>query len=542
MAIGEVIGLTIKGDASSAVSAFDKVSDSLEALNKQAGKLGAALDGELFGDKPQKAMGSFVGQVKKAESGIDTLRKKVQENWKDFGGGIAKAVVGAVALQKALQFTGEALEEAIARRKFDPAIQGFLDTKQAALTFVADFKKALGDAILDAIAWIDRLSDRLAGVENTRGRTGIGASGRESAKRQMMQSYGLTEKDFVVGIPGVGKYVPGGPGIPGEYVPWEETAEFRILEQGYRAQAGGIYTRKEAANINRLGMGAITGAGGLNDRQPAERNRTRRPLTSGRAPWSNLGSTFYGTGNPITGGWNQLALGGMIADQRSLMEGRAAMGGAGMDFLGGGAGGFLGANQNATSKAFGELEDQTSAIGASLAAMTGGLTAAVDAAIAGNESIGRAFLKGAAGVLKSIALQATGMAAFEAAKAWVFPAAAPLHLAAAAKMAGVAALAGVLSAGAGAAAGAGAGAGAGGYGGASTMPGGGFARAPARNDNGNEAPIHIHIHGSVIGDDQKAMALISSGIQKGIAARRIRDPNARVTRYQTRGASYELAS
>jgi hypothetical protein len=64
-----------------------------------------------------------------------------------------------------------------------------------------------------------------------------------------------------------------------------------------------------------------------------------------------------------------------------------------------------------------ELQDTSTAAGASYAALSSGIAAAVDAAITGSDSIGRAAAKASGGVLKALAVEATGKAAWYALEA-----------------------------------------------------------------------------------------------------------------------------
>jgi hypothetical protein len=180
---------------------------------------------------------------------------------------------------------------------------------------------------------------------------------------------------------------------------------------------------------------------------------------------------------------------------KGLAAAPGALLGAGVD----GISGKLKAQNEAMAEFSKKLGDQTTAIGGAFTAMSAGLTAAVDAAITGSDSIGRAFLKAAGAALRGIALESTARAAYETAMG-IGALANPLtaataagHFASAKAFAVAAAIAGVGSAGLSAAAGSGGGSG----GGASR--GGGNARdyAPvtgAQSDGGSQ---HITINMTV---------------------------------------------
>jgi hypothetical protein len=186
------------------------------------------------------------------------------------------------------------------------------------------------------------------------------------------------------------------------------------------------------------------------------------------------------------------------------------------------------------------LQDTTSAAGAAFSTLTSSITAGVDAAIMGSESIGKAVLKAAAASLKGIAIESAARAAFNTAMGFASAAnpftagAAPGYFAAAKSFAVAAALAGAGAAGLYAAGGSGGGSGGGGGGGGGpgSTPGGGY--APYRSSGGGEGPVNITMHVNAMGvtDRKQAAVALAEATEEAFAARRTRSTSrTRVTRY-----------
>ena len=162
-----------------------------------------------------------------------------------------------------------------------------------------------------------------------------------------------------------------------------------------------------------------------------------------------------------------------------------------------------------------QLGDTSTAAGAAYATLAGGITAAVDAAITGSDSIGKAAAKASAQILKSLAIEATGRAVYEGALAIGSLAmgdakGATLHGLAAAKFAAAAAGLGVLSAGLNAAA-SGGGASAGG---ASAAPGGGFASSRGGSSGGEGGmTVVVNFGDGFVGDHDKVVDFIARAVR-----------------------------
>lgn len=138
------------------------------------------------------------------------------------------------------------------------------------------------------------------------------------------------------------------------------------------------------------------------------------------------------------------------------------------------------------------IYDTSQVSGMAMQGFAGSLAAGVDAAITGQESVGKAFKKAAADAMRAIAAQSIVQAAYEAAMALGSlaignGAAAATHGAAAAKFAATAALAGAMSSSIGSGSGTPSGGGGGGYGSA----GGGVVRAPRAEGTGSTIVVNI---------------------------------------------------
>lgn len=179
----------------------------------------------------------------------------------------------------------------------------------------------------------------------------------------------------------------------------------------------------------------------------------------------------------------------------------------------------------------GQLNDTSSVLGGSFAAMTSGLSAAVDAAVTGSMAIGKAFKQAAAAALKSLAIESAVRAAYNTAMglgALVFrPDAAAGYFAAAAQFSATAVLAG--------AGGAllGGGGGGGGGGAAASGPravpyvGGG-----GGGGGGGPQTIVVNIGGGVVASPTELGRVIDEAVNQGRRAGRVRDEKNVVVRYE----------
>ena len=171
-----------------------------------------------------------------------------------------------------------------------------------------------------------------------------------------------------------------------------------------------------------------------------------------------------------------------------------------------------------------QLGDSTSIAGGAFGALSSGITAAVDAAIAGGDGMAMAFLKASAASLRSMAIESTTKALYHGALAigalaFGDPKGAALHGIAAGKFAATAAAAGVGSAALGAAAGGGGGGGA-----ASAGPaGGGFSAPRGGSDGGGNVTNIFQIgSGAFVGDEKRLAEEIHRTMQAGERSGRTR--------------------
>ena len=281
----------------------------------------------------------------------------------------------------------------------------------------------------------------------------------------------------------------------------------------------------------------------------AQNGNVPKPKTGGgggKAPWNlNLGQVGAGVDWQPTDFW------GRSQDDINAQNNAGAAG----DFFGGAASGF-GSTRERSSGLFGtafagieeqqakmadftaKLQDQHTLIGAGYATLTAGIGAAVDAAITGNESIGKAFAKATAIALKSIAIESTARAVFEGAMALgslaIYDSAgAAKHGLAAAQYAAAAVVAGVGAAALGSASGAFS---PGGGGGGPSTPAGGTSGAGIVNTtsgNGGAQVINVYVTGAVTANDtQKLGEVLSKAIGSGQQAGRVRSSDSVVVHYE----------
>jgi len=169
------------------------------------------------------------------------------------------------------------------------------------------------------------------------------------------------------------------------------------------------------------------------------------------------------------------------------------------------------------------ISDRTTLLGGGFGAMTDAITASVDAAITGSDSIGKAFLKASAMALKALAIESTVRALYNTAMGvgavFLNPAAAGGYFAAAAQFAATAVLAGAGAAALGAATGGfsgGSSAGARGYAG-----GGGFHDYSSARGGGGDT-INVYVTGQ-LGSAGETGRQIADAVQKARRSGRIKD-------------------
>lgn len=169
------------------------------------------------------------------------------------------------------------------------------------------------------------------------------------------------------------------------------------------------------------------------------------------------------------------------------------------------------------------LKDQNTALGAGFSTLQSGISAAVDAAISGSDSIGKAFAKASAAALKSIAIESTVRALYETAVGFSMlfipggQAAAAGHFKSAAVFAAAAAAAGLGSAALSALGG----------GGGSSAGGGGTPNSTGVNQQPVNAPqaqtINVYVSGAITAGSYAELGqTIQKATQLGQQAGRVR--------------------
>mgnify|MGYP001615150870 CR=1 FL=1 len=176
-----------------------------------------------------------------------------------------------------------------------------------------------------------------------------------------------------------------------------------------------------------------------------------------------------------------------------------------------------------------QLSDQTTLAGGAYAVFGGAMSAAIDAAIMGNESIGTAALKAVASVLRGIAQESAVKALFEVAQGWAaFAIGSPTaigHFKASAAFAATATAAGVGAAALYSATGS-----RGGPGGSSAgAAGGGYSSPGSRSGSGGGDTIIVQVGDGFVGDAHALAEEIDRKVRAGKRAGIVRDGQGAVT-------------
>lgn len=181
-----------------------------------------------------------------------------------------------------------------------------------------------------------------------------------------------------------------------------------------------------------------------------------------------------------------------------------------------------------------KLQEITSLQGAAFSTLSGGIAAAVDAAVTGSDSIGKAAVKAAAMALKAIAIEST-VKALESTARGLYALSNPLtaaqaggYFTAAAKFAATAVAAGVGAAALGQSVGAFGGGGGGSGASASRGAGGGFV-SPSRGGGDGGVTYNFFIGDGYIGRPKELAEEIDNRLRAGKRSGRIRDGGSVVT-------------
>jgi hypothetical protein len=211
----------------------------------------------------------------------------------------------------------------------------------------------------------------------------------------------------------------------------------------------------------------------------------------------------------------QAILGGDRALSRGIDWGREVIGGArgrvgnDYDLSGIGEAALSSVDSDRMQKISDMLNDRTQMLGGAFGAFSDGIAAAVDAAVTGSDSIGRAFLKASAAALKALAIESTVRALYNTAMGFaaaanpLTAATAPGYFASAKVFAATAALAGVGAVGLGAAAGGGGGSYGGG--GPSSQPGGGNFTGSRAQAAGPQS-ITVNLYGTIAAGSKREVS------------------------------------
>lgn len=176
-----------------------------------------------------------------------------------------------------------------------------------------------------------------------------------------------------------------------------------------------------------------------------------------------------------------------------------------------------------------QLRDQTSAVGAAYSTLSAGITAGVEAAIAGSDNIGKAALKAAQTQLKAIAIQSTVQALYSTALGLFGD---PTKFAAAAKFAATAVAAGVGSAALGSMVGSGGGA-------SASMPTGGPSASAGNvtggssRQDGSAQNVTINMYGTIAaGSKREVGESLVSATDLARRAGRVRSEQSTTVRFE----------
>jgi hypothetical protein len=413
--------------------------------------------------------------------------------------------------------------------------------------FIAEANRATQDLIIRFLKGIDSIQRRLGIVDETMTRQGsIAASARDSAITEL---YGGTEQ--FAALPA---HLREGLLASPEY----RAAEARYSRQFQSRYAGADIAKIRQQQATALGLTLPATFAGIRGGQnfagllgEDDTERLGEFLSSGGGGGGGRAAAGTGRSQFLSGVFGAVTRWGRSQPGTLERIGDSARGlGSGLSsFFGGPAAaedtgsGFSGllsgsdVGQSFRDQKFEDfqkqMEDRATLVGSAFETMTAGLNAAVDAAITGSESIGKAWMKASAMALRALSIENTGRAAtagalaigalfFNPAAAAGFAKQAAAHAAAAAITGAGAALLGAAS---------GAFGGGGGGGGPGAAPGGGFASHRGGSGDG-PTNITVNLHGFVGTNEEQAIAVIADGLEKGIAARRVRDPGrARSVRY-----------
>jgi hypothetical protein len=587
------VKLPIEVEDKKALAELKNIQRALGAVGKESTALNAAIarSMESMAQKTKFAMDDIVEKTKKAKMGWTEFNQALE-----IGSKVIKGVQKAVELAK---FADEfkRLERAIpvekmrelerqaggTASKFElmqkaakdmgiSATEGMDATGKALHRVLGEWenffdraKVAVGSMIIDTLLLLDKLSDKLAGVERLSAGKQLAKSTSEMAMAEFDRQ-GKGERLRAI----VGRMEHGG------RMSLEEKAlydEFMVLQASGIRDYGGKYSSQAAADKvarpdGRYGYdrapGNIHGRGGGLGEQAKELVEKRKqaaaraaaeakkyphdsffsgfdssnPLAYQNMNWKGYLGTAANESYQEMGGSDPLAyLQSSFGGSSGLSKGFGNMF-SGLQSAGQAAGGGVNQVLNAQLADFDEMkvtaEEATAAINAGFGALGNGISAAVEAAVSGSDSIGRAFAKATQMALRSLAIENTVRALTEGALAIAAAArydgvGATKHAAAAAKHAIAAAAAGAGSAVMGALGG----------GGSAAPPGGGGGGSSGRPATGSQLGsngpqvINVYVQGAISsGDYSKLGAEIEKAVDTGRRSGRVRDQQTVTTRFE----------
>jgi hypothetical protein len=573
----EHLGLTLTADVTQWDRAFSLADERVESLGKTVEKTRDGFD-DMFDEAERKAK-SLGGAIGKGADAWGNFEKKAESALKKTEGyekGISAINQKLELFNKLINLGGKAIElakfsdefrrleravPAEKMRELNRETQGTvskfdllqraakemnlsatagMDAQSRALArtltdwqnFFDGAKVAVGDWVGGAITWLDRLSDRLAGVQSTL---------EDTARANVRERAAAKRPSGILGMAAV-------PAELADYAdPDAVAAELAALQATQRRMAAAAIRKDIArdgkaiadqANAAKYAARALHLSRGDGATAAPAETKTRGGGRGGKG--DTLGSSFRGFDVKGDGGGWTSPTGGLAginfdsfmnpsfgADGAEVLfdaTGGAVAGGApsGMGAMGeafaGGAAKGVADKAKAMADFAKDLQDTNTAIGASFSVVSAGITAAVDAAISGSESIGRAVMKASAMALKAIAIEQTVRALAAGALAIGSiatgnPAGAAAFGKQAAMHAAAAAAAGIGSAALGSAAGGGGGVASG----PSAAPGGGNARlSGGGGSSSGPATTNIHIHGKVSASTHRQLGTeMSKALRRG---------------------------
>lgn len=524
--ITQAIGIRVEAVTEEAKRKATELAGAWTGLGKAIEK--AKAEQNNYGLALKNASKAPITAITREVEKLTPLLSRAKEQTKELATGfdrgveaVGKFLVSINLIQGAIKLVGNYLEGAFARAKLDPALEGLDRLRKRTEQWTTEWEGRI-DRILSKIA--GAAIDAYDKDESTR--FTASAVGRRRGIPQIIANRAFRE------ITGHG-FNP-----QGDSNDWDisrqqkEAGIYRALLLQAMQQQDAEDAAAQAGNragIAQAGLGGVYGSlfvgGTARGARPGRKPGSTTPdryLTHVASEWTaGIGS------GAAQGAWGEAA-GNFFTGVGGIADDAKLYGGSGMydDAVAATQAGMPSGPEDLSDKRLGrfaaQLQDQSTLVGGAFATMSAGITAAVEAAISGSDSIGRAFLKASAMVLKSIAVESAARAAFELAmglgSAYFNPPAAAAHFAAAAQFAIAAGVAGAGSAVISAA-------GAGGGRASPSTPaggGGGFSGGSSRDSGGTTIIVQVG-HGFVGGRAgmEELGAVVSDALRTGTTRSRV---------------------